>query len=199
MGDSQRFVIIREANEAEEEAVRSVMLEAYEQYAAVLPAPVWEQYRSAISESASGNAPIARIVAEIDRDIVGSVQLYTSSEAAYGRTDLGIASPVIRYLSVSRRARGKGVATALIGESVRRSLELGATQLYLHTSDMMASAIRLYERLGFERAYDKEFHNGLYLVKSYRLSLTDQTLVPTGAETSSGVKVCVARDREHSH
>jgi len=38
---------------------------------------------------------------------------------------------------------------------------------------MMDSAVRLYERLGFERAFDKEFHNGTVLVKSYRLALNE--------------------------
>lgn len=42
---------------------------------------------------------------------------------------------------------------------------------------MMESAVRLYERLGFERAYDKEFHNGTVLVKSYRLKLSDAVLL----------------------
>jgi GNAT superfamily N-acetyltransferase len=71
------------------------------------------------------------------------------------------------------KARGFGIATELIKESARRSLHLGASTLYLHTTDMMDSAIRLYERLGFERAYDKDMRNGDTLVKSYRLTLKE--------------------------
>lgn len=172
MKDFRESITIREADESEQEAVRSVILEAYGQYADLFPAEVWEKYQHEIGSSVSGEGVIARLVAEIDGDIIGSVQLYPSSEAAYGRTDMGISSPVIRFLCVSQRARGKGVATALIEEVVKRSLAIGASHLYLHTVDMMASAIRLYERMGFKRAYDKEYHNGLHLVKCYRLSLS---------------------------
>ncbi|RNB69626.1 GNAT family N-acetyltransferase [Brevibacillus panacihumi] len=171
MTNFRESITIREADEAEQEAVRSVMLEAYGQYADLFPAEVWKKYQDEIGNSVSGKGAIARLVAEIDGTIIGSVQLYPSAEAAYGRTDMGINSPVIRFLCVSPLARGRGVAAALIEEVVKRCLAIGAADLYLHTVDMMASAIRLYERMGFERAYEKEFHNGLHLVKCYRLSL----------------------------
>lgn len=120
---------------------------------------------------------IARIVAVLEGRIVGSVQLFTSSEAAYGLPNLNIHTPIIRLLAVAPQARGKGIATALIKESVRRSLELGAETLHLHTSDMMESAVRLYERLGFERAQDKDFYNGQTLVKSFRLHLQESAII----------------------
>ncbi len=40
--------------------------------------------------------------------------------------------------------------------------------------------MRLYERLGFERAYDKEFYAGDLLVKSYRLHLNRTPLLAGG-------------------
>nr|WP_028561071.1 GNAT family N-acetyltransferase [Paenibacillus pinihumi] len=168
---------IREAEDADAEAVLRVMLEAYQQYENELPEPIWEQYKESISASVHEGNPKARLVAGLDGEIVGSVQLFLSSEEAYGRADLHINSPIIRFLSVSPKVRGRGVATLLIQESARRSLELGSSLLYLHTSDMMQSAVQLYERLGFERAYDKEFHNGNTLVKSYKLQLQDHPLL----------------------
>jgi GNAT superfamily N-acetyltransferase len=164
-------VSIREATEQDREIIAEVMLEAYSQYAAVLPEPSWEDYRSSIRESVYRSGPVARIVAEIDQQIIGSVQLFLSSEAAYGKPELGIESPIIRLLAVSPNARGKGIATLLIQEAIRRSLELGASTLNLHTSDMMASAINLYHRLGFERAYETDILNGQHLIKGYRLDL----------------------------
>ncbi|MEY9092617.1 GNAT family N-acetyltransferase [Paenibacillus sp. RC84] len=172
MGSSPS-IVIREAAEADREAVRAVMLEAYLQYADVMSAQRWQQYREDIGGAADKGNPVARLVAEAEGKIVGTVQLFVSSEAAYGRPELEIYTPIIRYLSVSPEARGRGVATELIKESAKRSLELGASTLHLHTSDMMASAVSLYERLGFQRAFDKEFHNGEVLVKSYRLELRE--------------------------
>lgn len=176
MGKSDE-IRIRDAMELDREAILEVMLEAYEQYRTVLPSARWEPYRESIRASVDGDNPAARLVAELAGKVVGSVQLFLSSEAAYGMPELEIQSPIIRFLSVSPAVRGRGIATLLIRESARRSLALGAATLHLHTSDMMESAVRLYERLGFERAFDKDMRNGDTLVKSYRIHLQEAALL----------------------
>jgi len=168
---------IRDAEDFEQEAIAHVMIEAYQQYAHDLPQPRWEEYRDSIRKSVYGHAPYARIVAEIDGEIIGSVQMFLSSEAAYGKPELGIHSPIIRLLAVSPSFRGRGIATLLIQEAARRSVLLGYSTLHLHTSDMMASAVHLYERLGFERAYDADTRNGDTLVKSYWIDLSKAALL----------------------
>lgn len=164
-------LVIREAAATDREAIAAVLLDAYSEYAAVLPVPFWEEYRDSILGSVHGDAPVSRIVAELEGQIVGSVLLFTSSEAAYGRPELGIHTPIIRLLAVAPAVRGRGVARLLIREAAERAIALGATSLNLHTSDMMASAIRLYEALGFQRAYETDLKNGDTLVKGYRLEL----------------------------
>lgn len=173
MSRLEQEVLIRDAREDEREQIAKVMLEAYRQYAFDMPRERWEEYRENIRRSVYGNGPYARLVAELNGEIVGSVQLFLNSEAAYGRSDLGIQSPIIRLLAVSPYARRRGIAKQLIREAARRSLELGARTLYLHTSDMMAAAVKLYESLGFERAYEADTTNGETLVKSYKIQLTD--------------------------
>ncbi|MBB3129692.1 GNAT superfamily N-acetyltransferase [Paenibacillus rhizosphaerae] len=170
-------LILRDAKDSERELIAEVMLESYQQYAFDMPQERWEQYRDSIRNSVYGNAPYARIVAEIDGRIIGSVQMFLSSEAAYGNPEMGIHSPIIRLLAVHPSARGRGVATALIREAARRSLELGATTLNLHTSDMMASAVKLYERLGFQRHYETDTTNGETLVKGYRIDVPGSLLL----------------------
>ncbi|QHT62634.1 GNAT family N-acetyltransferase [Paenibacillus lycopersici] len=162
---------IRDATAADRDAVLQVTLDAYTQYSEALPADRWGPYRSSILASFDKEGPIAKIAAIEDGRIVGSVQLFIGSDAAYGAPELGIAGPIIRYLAVPPEHRGKGIATALIREAVSRSVSLGAEWLHLHTSDMMASAVGLYERLGFERAVDADIMNGETLVKCYRLDL----------------------------
>ncbi len=66
-----------------------------------------------------------------------------------------------------------GIAERLIEEVVRRSRDLGVATLHLHTTDMMAAAVKLYERLGFARAVEKDFFNGETHVKSYWLRLDE--------------------------
>ncbi|WP_042164081.1 GNAT family N-acetyltransferase [Paenibacillus gorillae] len=170
-------IIIRDAEDKDRDAILALMLESYGQYEKVMPGDGWLQYAESIRESVDREGPVARIVAELDGEIVGSVQMFTSSETAYGAPELGIDTPIIRLLATSPKARGKGVATSLIKESARRSIELGSDTLHLHTSDMMESAVRLYERLGFERAFDKEMQKGEVLVKCYRLLLKETALL----------------------
>ena len=170
-------IVIRDAEEADLDAVKEVLYDAYQQYEGNLSAERWQQYKDNILLSLNTPTTKARLVAEIDGRIVGSVFLYDSSATAYGAPELAIDNPIIRLLAVARSARGLGIATELIRASARRSLEWGEESLHLHTSDMMDSAVRLYERLGFERALDKEFNNGEILVKSYRLPLKETALL----------------------
>jgi ribosomal protein S18 acetylase RimI-like enzyme len=174
---SDRKVVIRSAEESDLDAVTEVLLDAYRQYEETLSAELWEQYKENILLAIKTATTKARLVAEVDGEVVGSVFIYDSSESSYGVPQLEIYNPIIRLLGVSRKARGLGVATELIRSSAKLSREWGADILHLHTSDMMDSAVRLYERLGFERAYDKEFMNGDRLVKSYRLRLQETTLL----------------------
>ncbi|RKP54063.1 GNAT family N-acetyltransferase [Cohnella endophytica] len=174
---TDRKVIIRQAADSDREAIIRVLLDAYGQYENTLSSERWVQYKESFLHAIDAPTTRDRLVAEVDGDIVGSVFLYDSSETAYGAPQLEIHNPIIRLLGVSTQARGLGIATELIRASARLALEGGADTLHLHTSDMMDSAVRLYERLGFERAYDKEFQNGDILVKSYRLHLRGTALL----------------------
>ncbi|CAH1203662.1 hypothetical protein PAECIP111893_02028 [Paenibacillus plantiphilus] len=174
---SARAIVTRDAADTDREAIKAVLVNAYSQYEVVLPTERWEQYKVDILNSVSNTGVKARIVAELDGKIVGSVFLYASSEAAYGLPELNINTPIMRLLAVAIDARGLGVATELIRASVNRSLLWGADTLHLHTTDYMDSAIRLYERLGFERAIDKDLIKGDTVVRSYRIHLKDTTLL----------------------
>lgn len=174
---SVQSIIIRDAQDSDRDAVREVVLDAYQQYEYTLSKDRWEAYKEDMVSSVEHAATKARLVAVRGDEIVGSVFLFDSSTAAYGRPDLGIENPIIRLLAVSQKARGLGAATELIRASAKLSLEWGAEVLHLHTSDMMASAIKLYERLGFERAFDKDLLNGDIVVKSYKLHLKEAALL----------------------
>lgn len=162
-------ICIRDARAEDRQQIEAHLLEAYQEYEQYLSAARWEKYKEEIKHSVASKNTIAFIVAEWDEEIVGSAQLFSSSKAAYARPELGIHTPIIRFLAVSPQARGYGVAAQLVVESINRTREWGATSLHLHTTDMMAAAIKLYERLGFTRAIDKDFSNGETIVKSYWL------------------------------
>ena len=72
-----------------------------------------------------------------------------------------------------RQGRGHGVGGALMRECVRRARESGAPGITLHTTDMMQTAMRLYERMGFVREPELDLRPlPDVLAKGYRLMFT---------------------------
>jgi ribosomal protein S18 acetylase RimI-like enzyme len=61
---------------------------------------------------------------------------------------------VIRMLVVAPGMRGQGIGRALVAACLRRAREVGAPAVGLHTSPVMASALRMYEAIGFVRDRD---------------------------------------------
>jgi GNAT superfamily N-acetyltransferase len=61
---------------------------------------------------------------------------------------------VIRMLVVAPEARGQGIARRLLAACLRCAVEAGAPGVALHTSPVMATALRMYEAIGFVRDRD---------------------------------------------
>ena len=163
---------VRDARDDELEAVRALTRRAYAEYATVMTPAAWAGLDGAVRAALAGDAPVERIVAELDGRIVGSVHLYPPAVDAYGALAARATVPELRLLAVAPEARGAGVAEALVAECVRRARASGATALGLHTSESMRAALRLYERLGFERAPEHDFHPpGAELVMGFQLRL----------------------------
>jgi GNAT superfamily N-acetyltransferase len=80
----------------------------------------------------------------------------------------------LRMLVVAPDAQGRGVGAALVQACVERARLDGKRQVTLHTTEIMATAQRLYERAGFRRnpATDLVVDNDLCLL-SYVLDLEE--------------------------
>ena len=165
-------IVITELDEDDKEIVRRVLIESYQQYEPEYANPqVWKEYLEDITVSVDNPNVDKILVAKSNQDVLGTLQLFLSSEKAYEKPELEIFSPIIRLLAVHPDARGRGVAQELLKASVNYAKEQGAASLYLHSSDRMYRAIRLYEWFGFKRDQTKEFQNHDILVKCYRLDL----------------------------
>lgn len=165
-------IVVSELLEEDKEVVRQVLIESYQQYAGEYSDPqVWQDYLINIKASVDNPQVDKILVAKNEQEIFGSLQLFTSSEKAYGKPELEISSPIVRLLGVHPKARGLGVAQKLLEASVNYAKDLGYEKLYLHSSDKMHKAIRLYQWLGFKRDHTKEFYNHDILVKCFRLDL----------------------------
>lgn len=166
-------VSVRDARPGDRETIRALTLAAYSEFASVMEPAAWAgldgAVRAALETEGEG---VERIVAELDGEIVGSVMLYAPSTDAYGGAAKRASWPELRLLAVAPMARGAGVGQALVDECVRRARASGASELGLHTSESLRAAVRMYERMGFERAPEHDFRpEGAELVMAYRLPL----------------------------
>ena len=166
-------VRVRDADASEGGSVEAVTVAAYQQYAAVMPA-LWERYRENIVATLAAAPPGTQIVAEDAGRLVGAVLLYPAGTVldAPGAGSTPLTDPVVRLLAVAPSARGGGIGALLMEECARRARASGAAALTLHTTDMMQAAMRLYTRLGFERAPELDFQPAPGVVaKGFRLDL----------------------------
>ena len=164
---------VRGAGPGDRDPIRAVTLAAYHEYAAIIGAH-WTGYRQNILATLAAAAPGTQIVALDDDRVVGAVLLYPACAAIQkpGGTTLTLTWPEVRLLAVAPSARGRGVGAALMNECIQRARTAAATALTLHTTDLMQAAMRLYERLGFERAQELDLEPAPGIVaKGCRLDL----------------------------
>ncbi len=164
-------IIVNELVREEIEIVRCVLVESYQQYEAHFTPQAWEDYSKRIASSIENPNVDKILVAKLDQDILGSLQLFQSAEKAYEKAELQIQAPIIRLLGVHPSARGRGVAQALLKTVINDAEAHGDSSVYLHTTDFMVNAIQIYEKLGFRRDESKDFSRGNILSKCYRLDI----------------------------
>ncbi|MET7737927.1 GNAT family N-acetyltransferase [Streptomyces sp. NPDC005402] len=95
------------------------------------------------------------LVATADDHLLGGVTFVPSGSPMAELARPGEAE--IRMLAVSHAARGRGVGQALVQACVERATAAGKS-LVLCTQPTMRTAHRLYERLGFTRAPERDWH-----------------------------------------
>lgn len=165
-------VIVRDAREEDRASVRALTLGAYEEYASIMAPSGWAALQRAAHAALDSRETAHRLVAERDGDIVGSVMLFPPSADAYAGAARPVSWPEVRMLAVAPTARGSGVGQLLMDECIRRARADGADTIGLHTSESMRGAMRLYDRMGFERVTEFDFQpEGAELVEAYCLRL----------------------------
>lgn len=82
--------------------------------------------------------------------IVGSIAFYPDV-VLEGWSSFPAGWAGFRALAVHPDARGGGVGRRLVEHCIARAGEIGAPVLGIHTIELLADAVRLYERVGFVR------------------------------------------------
>ncbi|MFS8103191.1 GNAT family N-acetyltransferase [Lentzea alba] len=160
-------LIIRPATEADLPAIGAVTVEAY-RVDGYLEGT--EDYADHLADAASRFRDAELLVAV---DTSGAANSSDAVDSAGSGTVLGSVTIVLpgtpyaeisrpgelefRMLSVSAAARGRGVGEALVRAVIDRARAAGIGQVVLSSSEKMAAAHRLYERLGFTRLPERDW------------------------------------------
>lgn len=166
-------MIIRDAREEELAYVRDQRIRAYEPYARLIPSGHWEALKQSLSSASDRTPGVRLLVAESEGELAGSVVLFPPKSNAYDGLVDAIDYPEIRMLAVDSAYRGQGMAQALLRECIAGARDQGYQWIGLHTGEFMTPAIRLYEKLGFERVPEQDFQpagDGI-VVKAFRLAI----------------------------
>jgi GNAT superfamily N-acetyltransferase len=142
--------VVRSYEPRDRDGVGAVARAAFAQYAHDYED--WPSFIEGIGRMADLALDADVFVAELGGAIVGAVV-----HVGPGRPRSAIFPDdwsVIRMLVVAPEARGHGIGRSLVAACLRRAREVGAPAVGLHTSPVMASALRMYESIGFVRDRD---------------------------------------------
>lgn len=123
-----------------------------------------------LSDTASRSREAEVYVAVVDGSVVGTVTF--CPEGSVWREIGEPGEGEFRMLGVTPAAAGAGLGTALVQRCVDRSRELGYERVVISSLPTMTSAHRVYERMGFKRAPERDWSPAQgVLLHTYVLSL----------------------------
>ncbi len=144
---------IRPATPDEYEAVGDLTVAAYDALGHMVEDVGYDaQLRDVAGRVAAGDVVL---VAVEDGRLLGGVTYVRDSaspSAEFERGEVGI-----RMLAVDPAAQGRGVGTALSLACIELARADGGSRIALHSTPWMTTAHRMYERLGFRRAPERDF------------------------------------------
>ena len=168
---------IRVASAEDIEPARDALREAYGEYSTAFPEESWLSYLQDILDIEARAAASDLLIAQLNGEVVACVSYYgPGAEVSYPSDSFSLHWPddwaSFRLLAVKPSARGSGVGRALTEACIERARSQGAVAVGLHTTEPMAVARAMYERMGFIRSprYDFRPTDDL-LVEAYSLEL----------------------------
>ena len=147
-------VVVREARETELAEIGEVTAQVYEEEGSVGP-----EYLEVLRNArARWDAPATKLLVALDDGTDGllGVVVYVGPGSPYA--DLAVEDEAeFRMLAVLDAARGRGVGETLVRACIDRAKKAGHPRIVLSTGPEMRAAHRLYERMGFRRAVERDW------------------------------------------
>jgi ribosomal protein S18 acetylase RimI-like enzyme len=147
-------VIVREARPADYAAVARLTVEAYRADGQLEGETGYEDVLADVAPRAETGTLIVA-VDEVTGEVLGSVT-FTLPGSPYTQL-AGPDEAEFRMLAVAPAAQGRGVGAVLVRECLRRAADHGCAAVVICTRDFAATAQRLYARLGFRRAPERDW------------------------------------------
>jgi ribosomal protein S18 acetylase RimI-like enzyme len=151
-GETPGAVLVRLARPDEFAAVAALTVAVY----------IGESYsppeREAQLRDVAGRAAATELLVAVDAAtecVLGAVSVVLDSGRYLEAATAGEAE--VRLLAVDPAARGRGAGEALMRDCLVRARAHGFTRMALSTQPTMRAAHRLYERLGFTRALERDY------------------------------------------
>jgi GNAT superfamily N-acetyltransferase len=149
-GDAATGPVVRRANADELDAVAALFAPGLAPYRGTDADPLLDAYLVDL-EDIQPRFEVAEVYLALDGGrAVGSVSFYPDVRLE-GWSNFPAGWTGFRALVVHPDARGSGIGRALLETCIARTRAVGAPVLGLHTIELLADAVRLYERLGFVR------------------------------------------------
>lgn len=152
-------MIVRPARLEELDAVSALLVNAYAEYASVLPSPdAFAEYSASVGDVRGRWGESQLWVAELDGALAGSLDYFPPGKSPYHQF-VGFPEDwaAFRFLGTDPDRRGSGAGRALVEQVIALARRDGATHVGLHSGPFMQAAVRLYEGMGFERSPKHDF------------------------------------------
>ncbi|MEV4416332.1 N-acetyltransferase [Catellatospora sp. NPDC049609] len=147
-------IIVRPAQPADHDAIGALSVAAYRGDGQTADGHPYEAHLSDVA----ARARVAEVLVAVDEptgQVLGAVTFVLAGTALAEVSRPGEAE--FRMLAVAPAAQGRGVGELLARACLDRAAAQGCTGVTICVRDFAATARRLYARMGFERAPDRDW------------------------------------------
>lgn len=148
-------VVVRVAEPGDYDALGQIVLDAYRSLPGGDTTAGYERALRAVAERAVAGV----VLAAVDRGtggVIGCVTYVPGPESPLAE-EISDGEAAVRMLGVEPAAQRRGAGRALMDACIERARADGRERLVLHSTPWMTDAHRLYERLGFRRAPERDW------------------------------------------